>query len=181
MLNNSEIRVREMESSDIENIGNYWMSASPDFLLSLGAEKKRMPSLNEWREMLQKQLNSDYKTKKSFAVIAMNEGQTIGHCNVNEIEFGKQAKMHLHIWEERNRRKGLGSAMIQKAIPFFFKYLDLEELFCEPYAKNEAPNKTLDNLGFSFIKKYRTIPGSLSFEQEVNQWKIDKNHPLNNQ
>ena len=57
-------------------------------------------------------------------------------------------------------------------LPFFFENFKLKKLYCEPYALNAAPNKTLTKAGFNFVKKYSTIPGSISFEQEVNQWEM---------
>lgn len=48
--------------------------------------------------------------------------------------------------------------------------MELKNIYCEPYAQNPAPNKTLAKAGFLFVKKYTTIPGYLNFEQEVNQW-----------
>jgi hypothetical protein len=48
-------------------------------------------------------------------------------------------------------------------------------LYCEPYALNPAPNKTLEKLGFKFLKTYTTIPGWINFEQEVNLWELKNN------
>jgi len=172
--NKNEIEVREIQSKDIQSICDYWMNSSPYFLKTLGVDISKMPSREAWEEMLKNQLESDYSNKKSYVIIAHRNNEGIGHCNVNEIAFGKHAKMHLHIWDEVNRKMGFGSKMISKAIPNFFKNLQLHTLYCEPYAHNIAPNRTLEKLGFEFVKKYRTIPGSLSFEQEVNQWKISK-------
>jgi len=109
-----------------------------------------------------------------LCMIWLFNGKAIGHCNVNNIIFGQSAFMHLHMWNAPNRKKGMGSQLVQLSIPYFFKHLELKELFCEPYALNPAPNKTLAKLGFQFIKKHVTIPGSLNFEQEVNRWRFDQ-------
>ena len=57
-------------------------------------------------------------------------------------------------------------------LPFFFEKLKLRRLFSEPYALNEAPNKTLKKVGFELVKEYTTIPGSLNFEQPVKRWEM---------
>ena len=44
----------------------------------------------------------------------------------------------------------------------------LENLYCEPYALNLAPNGTLLKLGFKLVKQYETTPGSINFYQKVN-------------
>ena len=58
------------------------------------------------------------------------------------------------------------------SLSYFFKHLKLQKVVCEPYALNDAPNKTLKKAGFNFIKEYTTIPGSLNFEQPVKQWSL---------
>lgn len=102
------------------------------------------------------------------------DGQAIGHTNVNAIEFGQQAKMHLHLWQSGYRKQNMGTKLVRLSLPFYFERLQLQTLLCEPYALNPAPNKTLKKVGFEFIKKYRTIPGSINFEQEVNQWALTR-------
>jgi hypothetical protein len=46
-------------------------------------------------------------------------------------------------------------------------------MYCEPYADNPAPNRVLVKTGFRFIARYRTTPGVINFEQEVNRYVID--------
>jgi hypothetical protein len=51
--------------------------------------------------------------------------------------------------------------------------IPLKKLFCEPYALNPAPNKTLEKIGFEFVKEYITTPGWINFEQPVKLWMMD--------
>ncbi len=94
---------------------------------------------------------------------------------MNRITIGKEAYMHIHLWNNTNRQKGLGLKLIKKSLPLYFSNLNLETLYCEPYALNPAPNKILKKVGFEFVKNHVTIPGSINFEQEVCQWKMTKN------
>ena len=82
--------------------------------------------------------------------------------------------MHLHMWQSENRKKGAGSEFVKMSIPYFYKKLELEKIVCEPYALNIAPHRTIEKLGFTFIKEYTCIPGSLSFEQSVKRWELLK-------
>ena len=66
----------------------------------------------------------------------------------------------------------MGTQLVKMTLPYFFKNLQLKKLYCEAYALNLAPNKTLEKIGFTFIKKYTTTPGFLNFEQEVNKWEL---------
>ncbi len=78
--------------------------------------------------------------------------------------------MHLHLWNNPMRTKGMGSQLVAMTLPYFFNAYNLEKLYCEPYALNPAPNKTLAKVGFELVHEITTTPGSLSFEQPVNVW-----------
>jgi RimJ/RimL family protein N-acetyltransferase len=64
---------------------------------------------------------------------------------------------------------------MKMSLRLYFDKFELKKLFCEPYAKNPAPNKTLERLGFDFIEQYDTTPGWLNFFQTVNRWGMDLN------
>ncbi len=175
MDTNSDINVREIKLKDIDLIANYWLNSDPDFLVQMGVDLNKLPTRTELKKMLTEQIENSITDKKSYALIWELDGKQIGHTNVNGIEYGKEATMHLHLWNSTNRKKGIGTKLIKKSIPYYFEKLKIEKLICEPYALNPAPNKILKKVGFEFIKKYRTIPGSLNFEQEVNRWELSKN------
>jgi len=174
MNENLNIKVREVQLKDVDLIVDYWLNSDPDFLVSMGVDLTKLPTRNGLSKMLTEQINTPLKSKKSYALIWELNGKQIGHSNVNGIEFGKQATMHLHLWKNDLRKKGFGTELVKKSLPFYFKELELNNLFCEPYTLNPAPNKTLEKVGFEFEKKYMTIPGSLNFKQEVNRWRLTK-------
>ncbi|MBI1226772.1 MAG: GNAT family N-acetyltransferase [Bacteroidetes bacterium] len=166
--------VRELQLSDIEPLTNYWLNADPDYMRGMGVDLTKMPSRENWEKMLSSQISQDYPEKQSYGIIWVLEGKPIGHSNVNKIVFGEEAYMHLHIWYPEYRKGGHGPLFLKMAIPFFFKNLQLKRLYCEPYALNPAPNRTLPKLGFTFVKSYVTTPGWINFEQEVNLWLLEK-------
>ncbi|MBL7825239.1 MAG: GNAT family N-acetyltransferase [Saprospiraceae bacterium] len=168
------LTVREIENRDIDKIADYWMNASPDFLEGMGVDLQKMPSRQQWQEMLGAQIQEPYESKKSYCMIWEIDGEAVGHCNVNKIVFGTSAYMHLHLWVGGHRQKGIGTQFVKMCIPWFFKNLELKELFCEPYKLNAAPNKTLQNIGFQFVRNYVTVPGWINFEQEVSLWSLPK-------
>jgi len=176
MNNNIDINVREIQLEDIDLIADYWLKSDSNFLVQMGVDLNKLPTRKGLSLMLAKQINIPITNKKSYALIWELNGKQIGHSNVNCIEYGKQATMHLHLWKSTNRKKGIGTELAKKSISFYFEKLKIEKLICEPYALNPAPNKTLKNVGFQFIKKHRTIPGSLNFEQEVNRWELTKDN-----
>lgn len=166
------LSVRPITFADISLLINYWLTADEAFLKSMGADIKKVPAREHWEKMLHDQVNSPLEEKKSYCIIWLADNLPVGHSNASDIIFGKEAHMHLHLWNPEERQKGWGTAFVKKTLPFFFKDLHIRELYCEPYAVNLAPNKTLARVGFSFVKEYITVPGWLNFEQPVKQWKL---------
>ncbi|MGB0432435.1 MAG: GNAT family N-acetyltransferase [Bacteroidia bacterium] len=170
----SNILVRDMMESDTEFIADYWLNSDPEFLVSMGVDLEKLPPREGLINILKGHVNTPDKEKNSLAQILLIDGKPCGHCNINEIEFGVSAKMHLHIWYAENRRAGVGSQMVRNAIPVFFERLKIKTLWCEPSANNQAPNKTLLKLGFEFVKSHMVVPGSLCFKQEANLYKLSQ-------
>lgn len=171
-MNNEQLQVREVREEDTEHIVNYWVGSDMELMEQMGVDIHKLPDRKFWYEMLKEQLEAPIKEKQSYATIWLLNGKQIGHCNVNKIVYGKEAYMHLHVWEQGLRKKGMGRELVKKSLPFFFDNLKLEVLYCEPYALNAAPNRTLEKVGFELEKEYITTPGFLNFEQPVKRWRL---------
>ncbi len=170
----NSLHVKELSELELESLMDYWYTADADYLKGMGADIVKLPPRADFTNTIARQIQLPYPKKKAFALVWYDGDQAIGHTNVNDISFGESAFMHLHLWYPSNRKKGMGSTLVRKSIPFFFEKLQLQTLYCEPYALNPAPNKTLPKIGFEFVKTYRTIPSSITFEQDVNQWKMTR-------
>lgn len=170
----SKLLVRSLSEADISLIADYWLNATPDFLFNMGVALEKMPSRQQWEESLQTQLMTPIPEKSSFCLIWEVDGRPSGHCNINKIVFGKEAFMHLHLWQSPDRQKGLGEQLVRLSLPFFFELYALQTLYCEPFADNPAPNKTLQKVGFKWIRKHVTTPGWLNYEQPVNLWQLTR-------
>lgn len=169
------IAVREMKTKDAELIARYFLDATPDFLRNLGVDRQKLPTLDTWISMMQADLARPMEEKQFFYVIWMFDNKPIGHSNINKIVYGQEAYMHLHLWTADRRHKGIGTSLLRLSLPYYFRNFKLNELFCEPNSSLLAPNKTLEGLGFEFIKEYETIPGWINFHQPVKRWRMTKN------
>lgn len=167
------ITVREVQKDDIQHIVGYWDNSTTEELLAMGIDVNNIETLKHLGDRLKGQLKLPYKEKGAFVLIASDGEEPVGHCYVNNLIFGKEAFMHLHIWQTSSHKKGMGSEMVRQSIPHFFEKLKLQTLFCEPSANNPGPNKTLERIGFKFIKKHITVPAGWTFKLEVNRWEMD--------
>lgn len=170
----SNLSVRELTESDIPVLIRYWLESDPAFLQGMGVDLDKMPVKEQWEQSLMEQLRQSIPDKKSYCIIWEVDGIPVGHSNINKIQFGQEAYMHLHMWNPSLRQKGMGTELVLMTLPFFFENYQLETLYCEPYALNPAPNKTLERVGFQFEKEYTTVPGWLNFEQPVRLWSLSR-------
>ncbi|MDI9311173.1 MAG: GNAT family protein [Limnohabitans sp.] len=170
----SKLSIREQKLEDIEKIVNYFLSAHPDFLLQMGVDVLKFPSRTEWLQLLTDNHNLEIAKKSIYYLIWVLDNETIGHCNINKIIPRQEAYMHLHLWQNKIRQKGLGLEYLKLSIPVFFNKYNLKKLYCEPYLLNPAPNKILEKFGFELITTYETTPGWINFHQPVNKWCLTK-------
>ncbi len=169
-----ELTVREIEVNEIEKVVDYFLNADADFLKGMGADKSKLPKRKEWIEKLKSEYKKSYEEKEFYYIIWLLDNEAIGHSNINTIEFGKVATMHLHLWKIDKRKAGLGLDFLRLTVPYYFKNFDLEKLICEPSSNNIAPNKVLKNLGFELTQTYETTPGWINFHQTVNRYELKK-------
>lgn len=168
------LSVREIQHKDIDLICNYWLDSGEEYLSGMGVDKKKMPSRDTFATMLKEQLKLPLQSKNAYCMIWENDGKAVGHSNTNPTKYGEQATMHLHLWNSENRKKGMGLQFLRMTLKSYFDNLKLKKLYCEPYALNPAPNKTLEKAGFTFIREYTTIPGFINFEQPVKRWEMSR-------
>ncbi len=169
-----KLTVREIQANDIVKIVDYFVNADAEFLEAMGADKSKLPKRDNWIKKLESELTKPYKNKEFYYIIWLLDNQEIGHSNINTIVFGKSATMHLHLWNNADRKSGLGLDFLRLTIPYYFRNFGFEKLICEPYSKNVAPNNVLKKLNFELVRTYETTPGWINFKQTVNRYELKK-------
>ena len=165
-----DVNVYPMSPADVPLMVDYFLQAPLELLDRMGVDPERLPEREWWIDHVNADLALPLAERKYLYLVAEVSGEAVGHCNVNKVRFGLDAFMHLHLWQPDSRRSGVGAAMVRLSLPVFCRELELATIYCEPKANNEAPNRTLAKAGFEFVETYRTTPGWLNYEQEVNRW-----------
>ena len=171
--------VRALVERDIYLVIDYFLQASPEFLNAMGADIRKLPDRTQWYHTISDDLKQPLHKKAFFYVIWEIDSTPVGHSNINNIIFREEAYMHLHLWNTHQRQRGNGLYFIRESITHYIKMFALKKIYCEPYAHNPAPNKTLPKAGFKFVKQYETTPGRINFHQTVNRWELSVD-PLKN-
>lgn len=166
--------VREMALSEVALRINYFHNASPDYLRSLGVDPAKLPDPVAWIKRYEEEYGRPIYSRTEVAVVWELDGTPVGFSTADKIVFGKEAFMHLHILDATNRMAGNGTAFVRQSVQLYFTTLRLARLYCEPYAFNVAPNRTLQKAGFKYLMTHETVPGILNFHQPVNRWVIEQ-------
>jgi RimJ/RimL family protein N-acetyltransferase len=159
--------------ADYVRMVDYFLRGDDAFLRGMGVDPARLPSREVWLDRLLPDLDRDDREKQTYYLGWLYDGVPIGHSNVNRIRYGEDAYMHLHSWKPQLRSAGLGTEFCRRAVIVFTHKFALKRLCCEPYAENVAPNRVLSKIGFRLVKRHRTVPGVIAFEQEVNLYVLE--------
>ena len=168
------LTVREMKVSEIDLIIEYFHGSTPEHLETLGVDPTRLPNVESWRERLRHESALPIDRRSMVPVIWLSGDQPVGFSTSDKIRFGEQAHMHLHVSAPERRHQGIGGECVRRSVDIYFERLQLKRLFCEPNAFNIAPNRTLQKVGFKYLKTYMTVPGPLNFHQAVTRWVIER-------
>lgn len=163
-----------MTEIDIISIVNYFHDASEEYLLGMGAIKARLPSKESWIASIKADWQKENTDKALYYLIWELDGKAIGHSNLNNINYGNEAFMHLHIWDKEVRKKRLGAKFIRKSLSYYFKHFELKTLVVEPFAKNPAPTNTIIASGFTFERERETIPSIVCDMQIVKRYTLSR-------
>lgn len=173
----TKLAAREMTLDEADVVIDYFHGASHEFLKSLGVSPERLPGRDEWRAFYRTEYGRPIERRRAILVLWELDGKPIGFSTADKIIFGEHAYMHLHILRPDRRRSGYGTLFVKETAKIYFDMLNIQRLYCEPYARNEAPNRTLRKAGFQYIKTYETTPGPLNFRQLVNRWLLVPDAP----
>ena len=166
------IAVREMTPDDVRIRIDYFHNASDEFLEMLGVDRSRLPSRGEWHREFKADYGLPTAERQSFGLMWLIAPEVVGFGTLDRIEFGEQARMHLHVIEPHRRNRGFGALFVQRSAHVFCETFNLRRLYCEPNALNVAPNRTLQAAGFRYQFSHFGTPGPINFPQVTTRWML---------
>jgi len=115
-----ELRVRPWTQDDIPEIVQYWTTIRNVDADRMGCDLSRFPAPEQYKRILEEQLDAPHETASAFYSMWVVNGDTIGFASLKNIRFGIRGEMHLHIWNAKERGKGIGGRLFcLSAIDFF--------------------------------------------------------------
>lgn len=168
------LAVREMALAETESIVEYFHTATPEHLDMLGVDPTRLPSRDRWRERYERDRAKPLPERASFEVAWLLDDEIVGFSTADQIQYGVQANMHLHIVAPDRRQSGLGTRFVRETARLYFETLRLQRLFCQPNALNTPPNRALQAAGFRYVKTLMTAPSPLNYRQPITRWVLER-------
>ncbi|MEY2576535.1 MAG: hypothetical protein QOF80_2022 [Verrucomicrobiota bacterium] len=166
-------RARPMQLAETELIIDYFHSASPEFLNTLGVDPSRLLERAQWKARFEHRFALPIEERNFFAILWEIDGRPAGWSSADKVVFGQEAYMHLHVLDPERRGQGNGTFFVRESAKIYFDTLRISRLYCEPYAFNVAPNRTLQAAGFKYVKTHETVPGPFNFHQPVTRWLLE--------
>ncbi len=168
------LSVREMTLDETQIRIDYFHKASTEYLEILGVNPTQLPTPNAWQDMFADDYTRPIEQRIGLHLIWLLDGIPVGMSSADNIEYGEQAFMHLHVLPPEKRHLGIGTVGVQKSVAIYFDRLNLKRLYCQPNAFNVAPNRVMQKAGFRYIKTYETKPGPINTYQAVTQWMMER-------
>jgi RimJ/RimL family protein N-acetyltransferase len=166
--------VRPLRLDEVGVRIDYFHDASDKYLAMLGVDRALLPSRADWLTHYEEDFAQPIAERETYNLAWELDGRLVGFSSTDKIEFGDQAFMHLHIVEEPNRRRGLGTEFVRKSVEEYFRTLELRRLFCQPNAYNVAPNRALQRAGFRYVFSAEMQPSTINFVQPITRWVIER-------
>jgi RimJ/RimL family protein N-acetyltransferase len=166
--------VRPMRLDEVDVRIDYFHDASDEYLTRLGVDRALLPSKDAWRVYYEEDYARPLAERETYNLAWLLDDRIVGFSSVDNIDFGEQAFMHLHIVEEPRRRSGLGTEFVRLSVDEYFRTLRLRRLFCQPNAYNVAPNRTLQRVGFRYVFTEEMAPAIINFPQPITRWVLER-------
>jgi RimJ/RimL family protein N-acetyltransferase len=145
MYTGKKVRLREYRKDDVELAQQYindpevkrFLSPGIPYLLPLHQEEKWISSISASADTY------------SFAIETLNDGQYIGGCGVNKIDWkNRVATVGIFIGNKDFWGKGYGTDAMQVLISFIFNQMNINKISLHVYSFNPRAIKCYEKCGF---------------------------------
>lgn len=164
------LSIRPMELDDFKTRVAYFHDAPSEYLDRLGVDRARLPGADDWQATFAANLAVPLEQRSEYGVVWELNGSIVGFSTADQIEFGAEAHMHLHIIDPDRRAAGLGTQFVRLTASHYCDALHLARLYCEPNAFNVAPNRTLQSAGFRYVRSRKCRPAPINTYQTTTIW-----------
>ena len=168
------LNVRSMQKGDAIEIIKYLYNLSASDIERMGLDRENFPDAAQMLAELQVIAESPFGSLDCAYLVWEVSAVPVGFSSLKDIAPGESGGMHLHMWKEAERGKGMGGGLFCKSALEFYRAYNLKMIICEPRADNSLPNRMLQKVGFPLTGSRFGRSSALSAETRLNTYEIRK-------
>ena len=163
-----------MQKGDAIEITQYLYNSPSSDVERMGLDRENFPDAAQMLAELQRIAQAPFGSLDCAYLVWEVSAVPIGFSSLKDIVPAQFGGMHLHIWKEAERGKGMGGALFCKSALEFYRAYNLQMIICEPRADNSLPNRMLQKVGFPLTGSRFGRSSALSAETRLNFYEIRK-------
>jgi RimJ/RimL family protein N-acetyltransferase len=143
------IRLRDIEEKDIPALVSYWADSSPEYIRSIGADPRKVPSRDQLAAGYRSALPQNGPGRTRLVLIGESPtGHLIGYTNLS-IKSADESYAHVHILDPAYRARGVGQAMFPHVLRQFFLLMPIRKIMMQTSPENNRVNRFLQAVGLT--------------------------------
>ena len=141
----TDVSIRDFFPEDITTMVNYWTQSSTEFWKVRGVDKTKLSTEGEFTERYKNAFLNNGGVK-TFGVILFRK-KAIGVHSLTDLIENESSVFYAHIWNEENRKRGIGFYSYLKAAEYFMHKLNLKKIIFKTPIINIGANRIKEKLG----------------------------------
>lgn len=164
--------IRNIEQADIDALVDYWHSATPDYIRSIGALPEKIRSRRETAEKFVSSLEYQPRQSGKATLIVQHGDELVGYTFLN-IDEQLIAYAHAHVIHPAYRGRGLASILFAAMIAAFAA-CGIERLCFQTSPENERIGNLLVKFGLTARQIQLDEPDGMARPGIFDLYEIDK-------
>jgi RimJ/RimL family protein N-acetyltransferase len=164
--------IRDMERGDVDALVDYWHSATPEYIRSIGALPDKLRSRPDTAAIFLHSLEYQPGQPGRATFVVQHGQEVIGYTHLN-IDDRLTAYAHVHVISSRARRRGLGRLLFRAMIGVFAS-CGIERLYFQTAPENRDVNNLLAKFGLTAEPIHLDLPDGMARPGRFNLYEIDK-------
>src|SRR5690349_16423732 len=94
----NNLSIRELTLQDLDVFISYWLASDETHLKNMGVDSKKLPGKEQFLKYWSSELAKPINQRDSYCILWELDERPVGHSSTRPTVFGKEAYMHLHLW-----------------------------------------------------------------------------------
>jgi RimJ/RimL family protein N-acetyltransferase len=148
------IKIRELQASDIDGIIAYFHFLSAADLAQIGIDDASLKREDDWKNWFEQNLYQSLNKLAAYFLVWELDEVMVGFTFVDRIVYGEDAYLYMYLIKPQLRKSGYGQKLLQQSIKTLFDQFKFDQLYCESSAINTQAQRALQACGFKYVKTH---------------------------